>query len=125
MLRRTVFLALSSLLLSGCVTYEVVERRVYHEDGSYTRSYDPYEDGRRYEDRRYDERGYDRYDGYDRGRRYDYDDPRYGSRYDDPYDQWFYGWRGDGYRYGYGSTYDPWFGYGGSAITIIYGSGWR
>jgi hypothetical protein len=119
MLRRTALFALSSLLLTGCVTYEVVERRVYHEDGSYSRVYDPYDDGRRYE---YDERG--RYG--DRRYEYDrYDGNRYGSVYDDPYDRWFYGWRGDGYRYGYGSTYDPWFGYGGSSITIIYGSGSR
>jgi hypothetical protein len=87
MLRRTAFLALMSLALSGCVTYEVVERRVYHADGSYTRTYDPYEDGRRYE----------------------YDSPRYGG-YDDPYDRWFYGYRG----YGSAWALDPYFSGGGS-----------
>lgn len=51
MLRRTLILAALALPLAGCVTYEVVERRVYHEDGRVTRSYDPYDDGRRYEDR--------------------------------------------------------------------------
>ena len=95
MLRRIAFLALSSLALSGCVTYEVVERRVYHSDGSYTRSYDPYDDGRRYE----------------------YDSPRYGGYGDDPYDRWFYGYRG------YGSVWalDPYFGYGSSSVRFVYG----
>lgn len=98
MLRRTAVLAVTSLALSGCVTYEVVERRIYHEDGSYTRIYDPYEDGRRYEERRPD-----RYRGYD-----------------DPYDRWFYGYRGHGSAW----ALDPYFGYGGSSVRIVYGNGW-
>jgi hypothetical protein len=125
MLRRTAFLALSSLVLSGCVTYEVVERRVYREDGSYTRVYDPYEDGRRYEERsydryddRYDDRYGDRYDRDRRVRRYEYDSPRYSGYDDDPYERWFYGYRG------YGSAWDldPYFGYSsGSSVRIVYG----
>ena len=115
MLRRTAFLALSSLVLSGCVTYEVVERRVYREDGSYTRSYDPYDDGRRYE-----ERSDETYDRYGEARRYEYDSPRYGSRYDDPYDRWFYGYRG----YGSAWALDPYFG-GSRGTTIVYGSRWH
>ena len=116
MLRRTAFLALSSLALSGCVTYEVVERRVYHEDGSYTRTYDPYDDGRRYEERRYED---DRYGRDGRVRRYAYDAPRYGGYGydDDPYDRWFYGYRG----YGSDWALDPYFGYRGSSVRIIYG----
>ena len=109
MLRRTAFLALSSLVLSGCVTYEVVERRVYREDGSYTRTYDPYDDGRRYEERRYDRDG--------RVRRYEYDAPRYGGYDDDPYDRWFYGYRG----YGSAWALDPYFGYSRSPVRIVYG----
>jgi hypothetical protein len=119
MLRRTAFLALTSLALSGCVTYEVVERRVYREDGSYTRVYDPYDDGRRYEERGYDgyERYDDRYDREGRVRRYEYDAPRYGGYDDDPNDRWFYGSRG------YGSAWDldPYFGYSsGSSVRIVY-----
>ena len=116
MLRRTAFLALSSLVLSGCVTYEVVERRVYREDGSYTRTYDPYDDGRRYEERSYD-RYDDRYDREGRVRRYEYDAPRYGGYDDDPYDRWFYGYRG----YGSAWALDPYFGYSGSSVRIVYG----
>ena len=91
MLRRAAFLALSSLALSGCVTYEVVERRVYHEDGSYTRIYAP-DDGRRYEERRYHD---DRLRNDGRVRRYEYDAPRYVGYGDHaPYTRWFYGHRG-------------------------------
>lgn len=100
MLRRTATLALLALPLTGCVTYEVVERRLYHEDGSYTRIDGPYDEGRRYD-----------------GRRYAYDDPRsLGGRHDDPYERWFYGWRGHGSAW----ALDPYFGFG----SVRYGSRW-
>ena len=110
MLRRIALLIALALPLSGCVTYEVVERRVYHSDGSYTRIYDPQDDGRRYE-----------YDA--DGRRYEYDRYEGGYGYDDdPYELWFYGWRGPGTVL----YVDPWYDRGHWFSHRPYSrSGWR